>query len=127
MSYITPSQRTAQRLITAPTFTDICQRLTESATAGGDYGPGSKYTAAATLPCSFQPRVQRDAQGETMVELSTADLYVALGTTLLPEDRVTITHLLGEALAAPKVYMISGGPLVEHNVLHAELQLLTTS
>jgi hypothetical protein len=57
--------------------------------------------------------------------MADADLYYALGTTLLSSDRVTITHLYGEAVATPQTYEISGGPFIRHNLIHAELTLVT--
>lgn len=127
MTYITPAQATAQRLITAPTFTDTCQRLTHTPT-DGDYGTGTgqaTYPESVAFACSFQGKPVRDAQEATAVPMADADLYYAIGTTLLSGDRVTITHLLGVAVASPQSYKIVGGPLVLHNVMHAELSLVT--
>jgi hypothetical protein len=125
MSYITTQQAAHQKRITGPTFTDTCVRLVEE-TATGDYGYGSStYTEEATLPCSFQPRIQNDVQGETEVPLHDADLFVARTATLLADDRITITHLLGEAVDVPQTYQVIAGPMVTHNVLWAKLRLIT--
>lgn len=125
--YITPAQRAAQKRISAPALTDTCQRLT-FASSNGDYGTGTAqptYTAGASFVCSFQEKPVRDAQEESEVVMGDADLFYAHGVTLLPSDRVTITHLLGEAVATPQTYQIVAGPYIIHNVMHAELRLVT--
>lgn len=127
MSYITPAQRSAQRLITAPTFTDTARPLAATA-VDGDYGTGtgkSTYPPGASFPCSFQGKAAKDAQQQSEVPSGDADLYYALGTALDSGDRVTITHLLGEAVTSPQTYSIVGGPFVRHNLIHAELSLVT--
>lgn len=127
MSYITPTQRSAQRLVTAPTFTDTAQRLVGTST-NGDYGSGTglpTYPAGASFPCSFQGKPAKDAQQQSEVPMADADLYYALGATLLSGDRVKITHLLGEAVTSPQTYDIVGGPFIRHNLIHAELTLVT--
>lgn len=127
MSYITPAQAAAQRRITAPTFTDTAQRLAAAAT-DGDYGTGTgktTYPAGTSFACSFQGKPVRDEQQQSAVPSGDADLYFALDTMLDPADRVTITHLLGVAVTSPQTYRIVGGPFVRHNLIHAELSLVT--
>jgi hypothetical protein len=125
MSYITPAQLAHQRLVTAPTFAATCQRLVHTA-ASGDYGYGAPtYPAGVSLPCLFDPRVAGDANDVGAVRMVDADLYVAHDATLLPDDRVKITHLYGEAVASPQTFEIVAGPIVDGNVQHAELRLVT--
>lgn len=129
MSYVTPSQLAAQRLITAPTFTDTCQRLVHTPT-DGDRGPGTgapTYTAGASLPCSFQATVDEDAQGESEVRMIDAMLYLAHDATLNASDRVKITHLYGELQASPQTFDVTRGPLVDGNVMEVGLKLVTES
>lgn len=127
MSYITTGQRTAQRLVTAPSFTDTCLRLIYAGT-DGDYGPSTgqpTYTQGVSVPCSFQSKPVRDAQGQTEVPLTEADLFLAQDAVLDPEDRVVITHLYGEEQVSPQTYNIVSGPVVDGNVMHAVLRLVT--
>lgn len=127
MSYITPTQRVAQKLISAPGFTDTAQRLTFAST-DGDYGTGTDqpdYTDGATFACSFQEKSVKDAQEESEVVMGDADLFYAHDVTLLASDRVTITHLLNEAVASPQTYQVVAGPYIIHNVMYCELRLVT--
>lgn len=126
MSLVTSAQLAAERMATAETFTDTAQRLVYGA-SDGEYGPGTVegYVAGASFACSFQPKSVRDAQGETQVQMEDADLYCAVGTTLDAGDRLTITHLYGEAVANPQTFNIVKGPLVDGNVMHAGLRLVT--
>lgn len=127
MSYITPAQRNAQRLITAPTFTDTAQRRAFTVVSGG-YGTGTgktTYADGASFACSFQGKAVKDAQQQSETPMADADLYYALTVTLDPADRVTITHLLGEAVTTPQTYAIAGGPFIRHNLQHVELSLVT--
>lgn len=129
MSYITPNQLAAQRLITAPTFTDTCQRLVHTP-GDGDYGPGTgaaTYPAGVSMPCSFQAHVAEDVQDESAIRMIDADLYLAHDAILNPSDRVTITHLYGELQANPQSFHIVKGPLVDGNVMIAGLRLVTKS
>lgn len=123
MSYITPNQLAAQRRITAPTFTATCQRLIYTA-GSGDYGYGPPtYPAGVSMPCLFDPRPEPDAnEGVQMVD---ADLYLAHDAVLLPDDRVKITHIYGEVIASPQTFEIVEGPIVDGNVMHAALRLVT--
>lgn len=127
MSYVTAGQLAAQRQVSAPTFTDTALRLIYAGT-NGDYGPGTgapTYMQGSALACSFQVKPVRDAQGQTEVPLTEADLYLAHDAVLDPEDRVVITHLYGEEQANPQTYNITSGPVVDGNVMHAELSLVT--
>lgn len=127
VSYITPTQRAAQRNITAPTFTDTARRGAYTVVSG-DYGTGTgkpTYTSGASFPCSFQGKAAKDLQQQSQVPSGDADLYYALGTTLGAADRVTITRLLGEAVTTPQTYEIVGGPFIRHNLIHAQLRLVT--
>lgn len=126
MSLVTPGQLAAERIATGETFTDTCQRLVHTETAGGDYGHASPtYPAGASFPCSFQATVAEDAQGTSEVRMIDAMLYLAHDATLLPGDRVKITHLYGELQASPQTFHIVRGPLVDGNVIEAGLQLVT--
>jgi hypothetical protein len=94
----------------------------------GDYGYGKpSYPAGASLDCLFQPHVAGDEMQQTEVSVITADLFYAPAQTLLDGDRVTITHLHGEAVAAPQTFAIVGGPVREHTMMHAKLELVTES
>lgn len=125
MSYITPTQASAQRLITAPTFTDTARWLDETE-GSGDYGYSNPtYPASTSFACSFQGKAAKDMQQQSQVPSADADLYYALGTILESGDRVTITHLLGEAVTTPQTYSIVGGPFIRHNLIHAQLSLVT--
>lgn len=127
MSYITPAQLAHQRRVTGGTFTDTCQRLVFDA-SDGSYGAGTgqpDYLAGASIPCSFQGVVAPDAQEDTEVPITKADLYVAHDATLDPSDRVTITHIYGELQSNPLTFDIAEGPLMEGNVLWARLVLAT--
>lgn len=125
MSYITPNQLAAHRLITAPTFTDTCQRLIYTE-GSGNYGYGAPtYPAGISMPCLFDPRPEPDANEAGAVLMVDADLYLAHDAMLLPDDRVKITHLYGEAVANPQTYAIVEGPIVDGNVMHAALSLVT--
>lgn len=125
MSYITPAQLAHQRRITAPTFTDTCQRLVHTA-ASGDYGYGTPtYPAGSSSPCLFIERPLEEAQGATMVEMADGKLYLPLTFTLLPDDRVMITHMNDEEVVGPKTYAIVKGPIIDDALLYAELELVT--
>jgi hypothetical protein len=126
MSLVTSAQLAAERMATAETFTDTAQRLVYGA-SDGEYGPGTvgDYVAGASFACSFQPKSVRDAQGETQVQMEDADLYCAVGTTLDADDRLTITHLYGEAVANPLTYNVAAGPVLDGNLQHVELRLVT--
>src|SRR5688572_10753004 len=115
MSYITAGQRSAQRSITAPTFTDTCLRLIYAG-AEGDYGPGTgqaTYTQGASMPCSFQAKPVRDAMGMSEIPLTEADLFLAQDAVLDPEDRVVITHLVGAEQVSAQTYNIVEGPVID--------------
>jgi hypothetical protein len=127
VSLVTPGQLAAERYATGETFTDTCQRLVFAAT-DTDYGTGTGapgYTAGASFPCSFQGRTAPDAMDETAVRITEADLYFAHNATLGPSDRVKITHLYGELQASPQTFEVVEGPLIDGNVQHAVLRLVT--
>jgi hypothetical protein len=123
MSYVTPQQLAHMRLITAPTLVDTCQRLVYGSTDDG-YGYGSGYTDGASTECLFVPRAEPDAQ-EGTVPMVDADLYLPLDFQIGSSDRVTITHLGGEAVANPQTFAIVGGPVIDRALIHAELRLVT--
>lgn len=124
--YITPGQLAQQRLVSAPTFKDTCRRLIHAA-GSGDYGHGpAVYPEGASLSCLFDPRPAPDANEAGAVLMVDADLYLAHDAILLPDDRVKITYLYGEAVASPQTFRIVSGPVVDGNVQHAELKLVTS-
>lgn len=115
------------RRVAVTGFVDTCQRLVPTAVAG-DYGTStgkSTYTADTTIACLFKPKLIPDEQGASAVEVVDADLYLPLTATLLPDDRVTITHLHGDAVAEPQTFAIVGGPVLGKTMLLAELSLIT--
>lgn len=104
---------------------DTCTRLVYTA-GSGDYGYGAAtYPAGASLACLFKPRAQTDANETGAVPMVDADLWLARDTTLLPDDRVTITHLHGDAVSDPQTFEIVGGPILGKTLLHATLRLVT--
>lgn len=105
---------------------DTCQRLVYAA-SDGDYGPGTVegYTEGVSMDCLFKPTLKGDVQGETEVPTLDATLYLARTATLDPDDRVTITHLHGDAVASPQTFAIVKGPLLGKTLMEAGLQLIT--
>jgi hypothetical protein len=126
LSYITPAQLAFQRRITLGTFKDTCQRLVYTDSAAGDYGYNAEsYPAGAQSPCLFEERPILEAQGQTQVQMADARLYLPLTFTLDARDRVQIIAMSGEAVAVPKTYAITKGPLIKDVMLYAELSLVT--
>lgn len=112
------------RRIATAGFVDTCLRLVYT-TGTGDYGHGSpSYAEGDALACLFKPRPEPDAL-DTAVPMVDADLYLPRTTTLLPDDRVTITHLHGDAVASPQTFAIIGGPVIGKTLITAELALVT--
>lgn len=115
------------RKVAATGFVDTCQRLVFTAT-DGEYGTGTgkpTYSAGITMACLFKQRPAPDAQEQSEVLMIDADLYLARDATLLPNDRVKVTHLHGDAVASPQTFDIVGGPVLGKTLLHAELRLVT--
>lgn len=112
------------RRIASAGFVDTCQRLVYTA-GTGDYGHGpATYAEGDALPCLFKPRPAPDAL-DSEVLMVDADLYLPRTVTLLPDDRVTITHLHGDAVASSQTFSIVAGPVMGKTLLHAELALVT--
>jgi hypothetical protein len=104
---------------------DTCLRLVYSA-AGGDYGYGApSYTPGASLACRFAPRLEHDVLVPSAVLMVDADIWLDRGETLDPNDRLTITHMHGEAVASPQTFAIVSGPVISKTLMHAELSLIT--
>lgn len=107
-------------------LSDTCQRLIYTTGAGGDYGTGgATYADGPSSPCLFVERPVIEAQGESQVQMADGRLYLPLTFALDARDRVRITAMNGEAIASPKTYTISKGPIIEDALLYAELSLLT--
>lgn len=104
---------------------DTCQRLVYAA-GTGDYGHGKPtHTPGSSMACLFKPRPESDANDAAGVLMVDADLWLARGATLEPNDRVKVTHLHGDAVASPQTFAIVGGPVLGKTLLHAELRLVT--
>lgn len=111
------------RRVAATGLLDTCTRMVHTE-GSGDYGHGAPtYPAGVTMACLFKPRPEDDAgDGVRMVD---ADLWLARDAVLLPDDRVKITHLHGDAVASPQTFAVTGGPVLGKTLLHAELRLVT--
>lgn len=121
-TYITDDQLTHMRVAVAPIYMDTCQRLVYVAGVG-DYGHGNdSYPAGAILSCLFVAKPTPDALPGTDVLQIDADIYLPRDTTLLPDDRLTITHLHGEALSVPMTFVIASGPYMDMVTMHAGLK-----
>lgn len=105
---------------------DRCRRLIHT-TSDSIYGPGTveDYTDGASMSCLFKPKLTTDVQGETEVLIIDAELYLARTATLGSNDRVTITHLQGDAVASPQTFDIIKGPVLGKTLLIAGLKLVT--
>ena len=122
---LTAADRAYTRATQAVTFIDTCERLIYAA-GSGDYGYGdATYVAGEIMPCLFIEGPVREAMSEAQVEMADAELHLAYGTQLESEDRIRITHIWGSALAEPRTYEITKGPMLKHTLLYAELGLVT--
>lgn len=105
-------------------FVDTAQRLAYTE-GGGDYGYGDPpYEPGVSFACLFAAKPAPDTLPGTNVQRVDAELYCGRDVTLSPHDRVTITHLHGEAVATPQTFAIVAGPVVGKSMQVASLQLV---
>jgi hypothetical protein len=124
-TYITDAQMADMRRLLGFVYMDTCLRLIYTP-GTGDYGyGGDTYVEGASLSCLFVAKARPDAMPGTEVLQIDAELHLPRTTTLLPSDRVTITHLHGDEVDSPQTFRIVAGPIVDHDHMHASLQLVT--
>lgn len=122
--YITDAALSHMQQLTVPAYMDTALRgvYTEGS---GSYGYGTPtYPDGVSFACLFVPRAQPDALAGTNVPVTDADLFFAATVTLTANDRVTITHLHGEAVDSPQTFAIVAGPVQTHIGQQATLRLV---
>jgi hypothetical protein len=103
-------------------YSDTAQRLVYTVVAGGySYGRAS-YPAGDSFACRFTPKPSPDLLPGADVEMTDADLFFAQDVVLLPNDRVRITHIHGDAVTQED-YKIVAGPVMNSLGQRATLKL----
>lgn len=98
------------------------RRVFSRVASGNSYGRAS-YDDGDTFPCRFVPKPSPDLLPGANVEMADAELHFDLGFLLLPDDRVIITHMNGQAIPE-KTYQIVAGPVQDSLGQSATLKLV---
>jgi hypothetical protein len=106
---------------------DRCVRLVFTAGTMDAYGLDrpETYEEGATLPCLFRKLKPGEAMEQTEVATIAGQLRLPKGTTMDARDRIRLTHLHGDALAAAQTYKIVGEPQDTYVGLVLNLELVT--
>lgn len=123
--YITNDQMAHMRAAVAPIYMDTCQRLVYTEPDSDPSYNNPTYPEGASLACLFVAKPKPDVLPGTDALQIDADLYLPRTSTLLPNDRVMITHLHGDAVAEPQTYTITAGPIVDSVTMSCGLTLVT--
>ena len=121
------------RELAALQMTDTCIILTRQGGTRDSYGyKNANYSAQAPIACSYDPANTGEvAVSTTQVAVSSATVYVALGTPVRTADRLKVTHLngdgtpeSGEQLAVPLVFQVIGQPELQPSVIAVKVATL---
>lgn len=123
-TYITNEQMAHMRAAVAPIYMDTCQRLVYTEPVSDPSYNNPTYPDGASLACLFVAKPKPDVLPGTEALQIDADLYLPRTTTLLPNDRVKITHLHGDAIAEPQTFAVAQGPVVDSVTMRAGLTLV---
>ncbi len=106
---------------------DRCVRLKFVAGSVDGYGldKPETYEAAETLACLFRKPKPGEAMEQSEVAMNGGQLRLARGATISARDRIRLTHLHGDTLAAAQTYKIVGEPKQTYVGLILNLELVT--
>jgi head-tail adaptor len=92
-------------------MSDTCHILAYSETQDVRGEVTAAYTAGSATACAFRPGSSSEAASAEMTKAAaTAEVWLPLATTVTRRDRIRITKLWGDTLAAPLEYDIVGDP-----------------
>lgn len=95
--------------------------------AGADaFGnPNPSWVAGSALACGFQPSVPDEELDASHVPVFDAKLRLPIGTTVNPQNRITITKRHGVTLSPSRTFEIVGEPKRGPSGLVVELKAVT--
>lgn len=110
----------------AAVFKDTAVILTFSQDVGADYRQtAGAYVAGSSIAVGYKPVTPKEGNDDQGVPMITGRLRLPVGTAVTGQDRVRITHIAGEALAAALDFAIYGEPKRRPTVVLCDLAMIT--
>lgn len=123
MALIPEASIKALRVLKEEGYSDTFTRLVYTP-ASGSLGFGKPtYPAGKSYSCRYVGRPTPDELPGTDVVAVDGDLHFGRDVVLLPNDRITITHLHGDVVT-PLVYDIIAGPFLDSLGQRASIKLV---
>ncbi len=108
MRYFTTGELTRLQGVQDGHMQDTCIISVYSSTPDDWNNPDPTYTAGSAIACGVEQVSPDEVQQSGQVPEIDATIRLPIGTTITPEDTVTITHRYGVALSPNEIYNVIG-------------------
>lgn len=89
---------------------DTCVVLSYSATSDNYGHDVETYTPGSAIVCGYMPSSENEINEDSQTEVASAQMRLPISTQIGKLDRVQLTALKGETLAAPLLFQVTGTP-----------------